>query len=133
MKKKEDTLGFLLARTSNSMATLLNSLLKKQGIDLPHSQFIILKELYNEDGMSQQELAEKIFKDTSAIKRTLDILEKKELIKRVPVTQRRNSIKITEKGKELMPKVFKHIENSNQSILNGVSEEEYNVFINTLN
>lgn len=79
MGTKQHTLGFLLARASNSMATHLNSLLKKEGIDLPHSQYIVLKCLYDEDGISQQDLADKIYKDTAAIKRTLDILEKKRL------------------------------------------------------
>ncbi len=77
MKEEPHTLGFLLGRAAATMATLLNQTLKSEGIDLPHSQFVILRHLYNEDGISQQELAERIFKDNAAIKRTLDNLEQK--------------------------------------------------------
>ncbi|MDR2040469.1 MAG: MarR family transcriptional regulator [Bacteroidales bacterium] len=132
MNEKQETLGFLLARTSNAMATHLNSHLKKHGIDLPHSQYVVLKYLYDEDGISQQELANKVFKDTAAIKRTLDILEKKGLVERIPVTMRKNSVMITQKGRELMPKVMDCIEKSKQSVLSGIGEHEYRMFTEIL-
>jgi DNA-binding MarR family transcriptional regulator len=132
MKKKQHTLGFLLARTSNSMAMYLNSVLRKEGIDLPHSQFVILKHLYFQDGISQQELADLVFKDTSAIKRTLDILEKKGLIERIPVTLRKNSIKITDAGRALMPKVMDCLEKSKETYLQGISEDEYRMLTGIL-
>lgn len=132
MKEKQNTLGFLLSRASNSMSVHLNTLLKKNGIDLPHSQYVILKHLYDEDGISQQELADKIYKDTAAIKRTLDILEKKGLIQRIPVTMRKNSVIITEQGKELMPKVMDCLERSKQFVLSGISEQEYKLFTDIL-
>lgn len=114
------------------MSVHLNTLLKKNGIDLPHSQYVILKHLYDEDGISQQELADKIYKDTAAIKRTLDILEKKGLIQRIPVTMRKNSVVITEQGKELMPKVMDCLERSKQFVLSGISEQEYKLFTDIL-
>ncbi len=132
MKKKEKSLGFLLARASNSMSTHLNSLLKKDGIDLPHSQYIILKYLYEEDGISQQELADNVFKDTAAVKRSLDILEKKGLVQRIPVTMRKNSIVITEQGKQLMPKVMNCLKKSKESVLTGISEQEYKLLTDIL-
>ncbi|WP_288734610.1 MarR family transcriptional regulator [uncultured Parabacteroides sp.] len=132
MKEKQNTLGFLLSRASNSMSVHLNTLLKKNGIDLPHSQYVILKHLYDEDGISQQELADKIYKDTAAIKRTLDILEKKGLIQRIPVTMRKNSVIITEQGKELIPKVMDCLERSKQFVLSGISEQEYKLFTDIL-
>ncbi|MBB4037212.1 DNA-binding MarR family transcriptional regulator [Dysgonomonas hofstadii] len=132
MGTKQHTLGFLLARASNSMATHLNSLLKKEGIDLPHSQYIVLKCLYDEDGISQQDLADKIYKDTAAIKRTLDILEKKGLIQRIPVTMRKNSVVITKQGKALMPKVMDCLERSKQIILAGIDDKEYELVVDVL-
>ncbi len=125
MKEEPHTLGFLLGRAAATMATLLNQTLKSEGIDLPHSQFVILRHLYNEDGISQQELAERIFKDNAAIKRTLDNLEQKKLIQRVHVTQRKNSILITEEGKQLMPQVLQSAEKAMRQILQDISYEDY--------
>ncbi len=125
MKEEPHTLGFLLGRAAATMATLLNQTLKSEGIDLPHSQFVILRHLYNEDGISQQELAERIFKDNAAIKRTLDNLEQKKLIQRVHVTQRKNSILITEEGKQLLPQVLQSAEKAMRQILKDISYEDY--------
>lgn len=132
MNKKQHTLGFLLARASSSIATYLNCILKKQEINLPHSQYIVLKYLYNKDGISQQQLANRLFKDTAAIKRTLDILEKKGLAVRVPITLRKNSVKITNAGKKLIPKVMACVEKSKETVLAGISKDEYNIFAGIL-
>lgn len=125
MKDNQHTLGFLLARASDSMSAHLNKLLRKEGIDLPHSQYIILRLLHIEDGISQQELAERAFKDTAAVKRTLDILEEKGLINRIPANMKKNSIVITPSGRELMPKVMGYLERSKESYLSGISDKEY--------
>ncbi|MDR2913776.1 MAG: MarR family transcriptional regulator [Tannerella sp.] len=125
MKKHQHTLGFLLARASDSMSAHLNKLLRKEGIDLPHSQYVVLRLLYIEDGISQQELAKRAFKDTAAVKRTLDILEGKGLVNRIPVNMKKNNIVITPSGRELMPKVIEYLERSKESYLSGISDKEY--------
>lgn len=124
MKEKQYTLGFYLSRAANAMSVHLNGYLKQAGIDLPYSQYVILKHLYEEDGMSQQELADLVFKDTAAVKRTLDILEKKGLVERVPVSQRKNSVRITDAGRELMPQVMECLENSRKIVMSGINREE---------
>ena len=133
MKERKQTLGFLLARASYAMAASLNSLVKNEGIDLPHSQYIVLKVLYEKDGLSQQELATKVYKDVAAIKRTLDILENKGLVKRIPVTMRKNSILITDEGKKLIPQVLDCIKKWEDSILSDIDDQEYETFENVLN
>ncbi|MFA7493078.1 MAG: MarR family transcriptional regulator [Proteiniphilum sp.] len=133
MKERKQTLGFLLGRASYAMAANLNSMLKHEGIDLPHSQYVVLKVLYEKDGISQQELAERVYKNVAAVKRTLDILESKGLVKRVPVTMRKNSILITEEGKKLLPQVLDCIKNWEESILAGIGSREYDTFENVLN
>lgn len=134
MKDNQHTLGFLLARASKAMSVHLNKLLQEEGIDLPHSQYVILRLLYLEDGISQQELAERAFKDTAAVKRTLDILEGKGLIKRTPApaNMKKNSVIITPAGRKLMPRVMSYLENSKISYLSGISDEEYNTVIRVL-
>jgi len=129
---KKNTLGFILARTSNSVATHFNSFLKEQGIDLPHSQYIVLKILYDEDGISQHELSQRTFKDEAAIKRTLDILEKKGLVKRVATNTRRNNIVLTEESRVLMPKIWDCVKKAKVTALTGVTDAEYNMFVDIL-
>jgi DNA-binding MarR family transcriptional regulator len=84
------------------------------------------------DDISQQELADLVFKDTAAVKRTLDILEKKGLIERINVTMRKNSIKITDAGRALMPQVMNCLEKSKETYLRGISEDEYRMLTGIL-
>ncbi len=133
MENRKQTLGFLLARASYAMSTKLNTLLKREGIDLPHSQYILLKTLYEDDGISQQELANRVYKNAAAVKRTLDILENKELVKRVPITLRKNSIVITNKGKKMIPVVLNIISKWETELLEGVESDKYSLFKDFLN
>ncbi len=133
MKDRKQTLGFLLARSYYAIATSLNGLLRREEIDLSHSQYVLLKVLYEKDGLSQQELAAKVYKNAAAVKRTLDILENKGLVERIPVSLRKNSIKITPEGRVLIYKVIESIRKWDSEILSGVSDEEYKIFEKTLN
>ena len=47
-----------------------------------------------------------LYKDASAIKRSIDNLEKKGLVERKVVSRCKNNIYLTEKGRELMPEVI---------------------------
>lgn len=101
------SLGLLLNRASVSLSKMLNNETLNNGIDLPHSQFIVLRCLFYNDGTSQQEIANLLFKDAAAIKRTIDNLEKKNLVIRKQVRPQKNSVHISEKGKALIPSVLK--------------------------
>lgn len=80
--KKEVTysLGYLLDRTLWALSNSLNVALKNEGIDLPHSQYLVLRTLFEKDGLSQNEIAAHLHKDAAAIKRTVDYLEQKDLL-----------------------------------------------------
>jgi DNA-binding MarR family transcriptional regulator len=101
------SLGFLLHRASMVLSKSLNTALENSEIDLPHSQFIVLRCLYHHDAISQLKIATLLSKDAAAIKRTVDNLEKKGLVKRHPVRNLKNSVCITDKGKSLMPQALK--------------------------
>lgn len=127
------SLGFLLNRASVSMSKLLNARLESENIDLPHSQFIVLRCLYYNDGLSQQEIARLLCKDASAIKRTIDNLEKKGLVVRSQASQRENSIGITQKGQELMPIALACGNNALKDALEGIDNTDYEKLRTLLN
>lgn len=100
------SLGFLLARALWTLSTALNTTLKERGIDLPISQYTIMRFLYEQDGLSQNRIAILLYKDAAAIKRSIDNLEKKGLVERKMVSRCKNNIFLTEKGRNLMPEVI---------------------------
>ncbi len=118
-----DSLGFLLNRASVALSKSLNAALENSGIDLPHSQFIVLRCLYYKDAISQFEIAALLSKDAAAIKRTVDNLEKKGLVERHPVRNLKNSVCITDKGKSLMPQALKVGEGVANEALGGFDKE----------
>jgi DNA-binding MarR family transcriptional regulator len=100
----KETIGYLTKKTHNSLCCLLSKTFVKNGIILPHSQFIILIKLYDEDGQTQQELAGKLMLDKAAIKRTVDNLIKHGFVSRSP-GKRNNKILLTLKGRRMEKKI----------------------------
>lgn len=117
------SLGLLTGMASLALSKALNAALIENNIDLPHSQFVVLRILYFHNGMSQLEIANMVSKDAAAIKRTVDNLENKGLAVRKQVRTLKNSVCITDKGRELMPQVLKIADKIIEEALNGFSEE----------
>lgn len=119
------SLGLLLNRATVSLSKMLNSKTLSSGIDLPHSQFIVLRCLFYNDGISQQEIANLLFKDAAAIKRTIDNLEKKNLVTRKQARPQKNSVHISEKGKALIPSVLSLADDVITEATKGIEANSY--------
>lgn len=127
------SLGFLLNRASWAAANMLKESFIKEGIDLPHSQYIVLRVLYEHEGLSQQEIATALHKDGAAIKRTLDILERKELIVRKPASLCKYNIYLTPKAIAQKEKIITVADNTAKQALEGIPEKQYKEVIDFLN
>jgi DNA-binding MarR family transcriptional regulator len=93
------SIGFLGSVVSEAMGIRLKKNFQKEGIDLPLSQFEVLITLYHTNGLCQQELACRLFRDKAAIKRTVDNLISKELVQRAQSSiTKNNSVFLTEKA-----------------------------------
>lgn len=117
------SLGFLVSRASVALSKSLNVALESHNIDLSHSQFIVLRCLYFKNNLSQLEIANLLFKDAAAIKRTIDLLEKKGFVVRKQVRTLKNSVCITVKGKRIMPQILKIADNEINNALKGIEPE----------
>jgi len=76
------SLGYLSACVAQALADSLRRNFLARGLDLTHAQFVLLLDLFAENGLTQQQLAAKVFKDKAAIKRTVDLLVAKGLVRR---------------------------------------------------
>lgn len=90
----------------------LHTHIETQKLGISHGQFQFLDSLYDEDHVSQEEMASWHSLNQSTITRGLKKLESKELISRVPDenNRRKNIVVLTEKGK----KFTKHIREINK-------------------
>lgn len=121
------SLGFLLNRASVSVAKAMKDSLAAHQIDLTHPQFNVLRCLYFKDGLSQFEIANLLFKDAAAIKRTVDFLEQKGLVVRKQVRTLKNSVCLTDKGWDLIPQAMKIGESILNKVIEGIGSKNYSL------
>jgi len=102
MNVLEGSLGFRLARTARSMKRALESRLSEYNITA--SQYIVLAQLNDEDGISLSQLGERLDFDNPTITGVVDRMERDGLVERRRVADDRRVINVflTQKGKKLL-------------------------------
>lgn len=98
----DSSIAYLVGRTSRSIVKRLSKKFSDSGFDVSYEQWSILVHLYRKDGQTQQELARTAVKDKAAVTRLLNILERKNIVLRIPDRNDKRSklIYLTHKAKE---------------------------------
>lgn len=124
----DESIGLLTNQTNKKIVGYLNLNLQQHDITL--EQWVVLLKLFQQDKMNQKQLAEKVDKDQPTLARILDILERKELIKRLPDKEDRRafSIHITKKGRSLKEEATPFIEDVFEKMLSGISKEKIDIY-----
>lgn len=96
-------LAHIVIRTRRAFKQAINKSIKRHGIDLTFEMLQVMNSLWQEEGVSQQMLAERVAKNKASLTNLLTRLEEKEYIFRRECTaDRRNKrVHLTAKGKEL--------------------------------
>lgn len=97
-----------------------------QQIGVTESQLAVLEVLYHKGEMNQQLIGKKILKSKSNMTTVLDNLQKNELIQRVMSRKdkRHQIVSLTEKGVELIGRIFPEHEQEIISVFSGLSLDE---------
>ncbi|MGV3026944.1 MarR family winged helix-turn-helix transcriptional regulator [Clostridium thermobutyricum] len=129
----EESFGNMVYKARVLMRLKLQKKLKDY--DVTAEQWNVLSHIYSKEGFNQKELAERCLKDRAALTRILDLLEKKELIKREssPIDRREYLVYLTEKGKSTYNEILPVINENTKENLANFSEEEIIDFKNLLN
>jgi DNA-binding MarR family transcriptional regulator len=120
----KDTLGFIICHADLKMK---NNLMRKiKSFDITTEQWMIMNRLFEEGGISQKELSERTLKDQGALTRTLDIMEKKGLVKRQinPDDRRSFLIYLTDEGQDVRVQIVPIAEQCIEDAVKGFTEEE---------
>ena len=110
-------------------AKYLNEKVKNE--DLSFALQPILITIYENEGIIQEQLAEKFHLNESTITRNLKKLEKKGFIERIP-DKRKKIIKITKKGAKTAQKVMDYDDKWDEKIKSNLNDEDYTIFKTTL-
>ena len=118
------TLGYFVDRTFTNMVKFLNYELSAAGLGIQHPQFSLLMVLANKEGISQSDLTLFVDRDKASVSRNIKYLEEKGYIKKEVLDGRASLIFLTEKGKEIIPKLYEISSKDTEMTLKGFSENK---------
>lgn len=127
-KPIQEVYFFWMDRTMKAWKKASNQLFRDLGVNITSDQWIILKRLSEESGLTQRELAHSISKDPASVTRILDLLEKEKLIIRKKADRRSFTISLTSVGMDLVNAVLPEAVKYRQKGIEGVSSEDMNTF-----
>lgn len=132
--RKDNSLGYAIGKTNWYIKTLLSNLLKKEGLSITNEQWIVLKIISKNPGVSQTEIAEESLKDKTNITRILDLLEKGALIERHRDSsdRRMNRIYITDQGKRTLITISPVIQKTDEICTQSLTQKDIKELIKTL-
>jgi DNA-binding MarR family transcriptional regulator len=114
---------------STAVARRLQKNFRLAGLEITIEQWSVLYHLWKQDGMSQQELCNRTFRDKPSITRLIDNLEKQKLVKRMPSKEDRriNLVCLTESAKLLQDKTIELANQTMDEALIGVGKNEIEI------
>ena len=120
--------------TGDKIKRYIASMLRQQGVPLTPEHFMLIDLLWNEDEMTQQQLANQLKKDKNSVTMLVDAIESKGLVVRRQNTldRRSNTVVLTEKALELKEMAKQKGISILDGMLEGISEDELHSFLNTL-
>jgi DNA-binding MarR family transcriptional regulator len=126
MQKIEDVILFQIDLTSKVSKQYSQKEFNKLKLGITVEQWVILKIVSESTNLSQKELAEKSYRDTASITRTIDLLEKKEFLLREPIPNNRRTYNIclTKKGSQFIEKNIDLIKSHRYRSIKNLTAEE---------
>lgn len=134
MQKIEDVILFQIDLTSKVSKQFSQREFDKLKLDITVEQWIILKIVSENRNLSQKELAEKSYRDPASITRTIDLLEKKELLIRevIPNNRRTYNISLTKNGELFIKSNMKMIKKHRELSIQNLSKDDLNTLSDLL-
>lgn len=106
--KLDDSFGHIINRTAKRLKFELHHAFHANGYNITAEQWAVLNRLWEEDGVSQKQLAEKAFKNKPTITRMVDVLEKRGLVSREvdELDRRMFKVCLTDEGQALRERLI---------------------------
>lgn len=136
-KELPDTLGFKIVHTGKLLLKSINVMFAGISRDITFEQMGVLYFLSKNTGkkdMIQQDIAGLMDKNKSAVLRSIDILEQKGFVKRVPDAgdRRKNIIALTDSGKSIIERMHDYFLEQDEALKEGFDESELAICMKVL-
>ncbi|MCZ6638177.1 MAG: MarR family transcriptional regulator [Alphaproteobacteria bacterium] len=128
----ETSVGYLLRDTYRAFTKILQARISTQGVTI--GQWYFLRVLWDEDGLTQRELSQRVGMMEPTTVTALNGMEKRDYVKRVRNAEdkRKVNIYLTDKGRALRNALLPHAIDVNFRAVAGVSLEDVETVRRTL-
>ena len=125
-KINEIPISYLIYQADRALHHNINLSLQRAGIPIIIEQWAVMRELFNKNKLTQQELANITRKDKTTLTRLIDTLEKNGWVKRIadPLDRRKKLVCYTEKAVNNKEKIIRILRENNKKALKNVSDEK---------
>jgi DNA-binding MarR family transcriptional regulator len=117
---------YSLDKAIRSYRRMAQANIDRAGLDITIDQWLVLQVLLEHDDLTQNEIAERVFKDQASVARILALLVKRGLLSAVPLPHdgRRTKLRVTRQGKQMLAAIQPIVLGNRAVALAGISEEE---------
>jgi DNA-binding MarR family transcriptional regulator len=134
-EERYNSYSFLLDRTARRVKQYAQQKFKALELDITVDQWLVLKHLYENENMKQNELAEILFKDNPTLTRIIDLLCDKGLTVRKlhPSDRRSFNVELTKEGIKKVENIKPKIREIRLKAWEGLSGRDFTHFKKVLN
>ena len=116
------SLGLLVNRVHTAISIRLHQKLKEHGLELTVAQYMVMRRIFDYQGITQKELAILIRKDQAAINRAVKGLINNGFLIKGDTKKDRNKLFLTQKTLDLKNTFFNIISEMSDDCLSGISD-----------
>ena len=128
MEKIDEIIFYTLEKSIKVYRKYAQNQILKNGYDITIDQWLVLKTMQENKNLSQNQIAELVFKDFASITRIIELLVKKKYIQRtIDNNDRRKFVlDITEEGNKIIGKIYPIVAENRKKALTDLNLEEIN-------
>lgn len=126
MDKLDNVIFYTIEKAIKSYRRYGQRKLKDNDLKITIDQWLVIKNIMDNPDISQQEIAEKVFKDNASVTRIIELLFKAKYLKRSvnKSDRRKTNLVVTEEGVSLVNDVYKIVQEYRASALKGISKQD---------
>ena len=126
MEKLNNTLLYTLDKCFRTYNQFAQRNVRKAGYDITIDQWLILKNVAENEDITQNDISKIVFKDNASITRIIQLLVNAGYLKRKihPTDRRRMSLRLTESGKKITTDVNQIAIKNRAAALRDISQEQ---------
>lgn len=128
MEKLDEVLFYTIEKSIKVYRKYAQNQIQKNGYDITIDQWLVLKTLQENKNLSQNQIAELVFKDIASITRIIELLVKKNCVNRKinTIDRRKFELEITEEGNKIIEEIYPIVIANRKQALAGITTEAIN-------